>query len=75
VLAGDVPSPVAPPPGCAFHPRCPKARLLTGGKGVPEDCREDLPQLAGGENGFRGQDAACWHPLASVDELRPVASS
>jgi oligopeptide/dipeptide ABC transporter ATP-binding protein len=75
VLSGDVPSPVAPPSGCAFHPRCPKARLLTGGNGVPEDCREDLPQLDGGDNGHGIHVAACWHPLAGADELRTVASS
>ncbi|WP_213765527.1 oligopeptide/dipeptide ABC transporter ATP-binding protein [Caballeronia sp. dw_19] len=35
-LSGDVPSPLAPPPGCAFHPRCPHAA---------ERCRNDAPVL------------------------------
>jgi peptide/nickel transport system ATP-binding protein len=26
MLKGDPPSPVEPPPGCPFHPRCPSAR-------------------------------------------------
>lgn len=35
-VGGDVPSPIAPPPGCAFHPRCPLANAR---------CREDVPAL------------------------------
>jgi peptide/nickel transport system ATP-binding protein len=35
-LAGDVPSPVNPPPGCAFHTRCPYAEAR---------CRAEVPQL------------------------------
>jgi peptide/nickel transport system ATP-binding protein len=35
-VGGDVPSPIAPPPGCAFHPRCPLANAR---------CREEAPAL------------------------------
>jgi oligopeptide/dipeptide ABC transporter ATP-binding protein len=34
ILGGDVPSPIHPPPGCPFHPRCPFAE---------KRCREEIP--------------------------------
>jgi oligopeptide/dipeptide ABC transporter ATP-binding protein len=36
VLTGEVPSPINPPPGCAFHPRCPS---------VFDRCSEEVPEL------------------------------
>ena len=35
-IAGDLPSPLKPPSGCAFHPRCPKAQAI---------CKTDAPAL------------------------------
>jgi peptide/nickel transport system ATP-binding protein len=35
-LQGEIPSPMAPPPGCGFHPRCPHAF---------ERCRRETPAL------------------------------
>ena len=36
VIEGEVPSPMNPPSGCVFHPRCPKA---------VENCKEEIPEL------------------------------
>lgn len=36
-LKGDLPSPAAPPAGCHFHPRCPKAMAI---------CRETYPPVS-----------------------------
>jgi oligopeptide/dipeptide ABC transporter ATP-binding protein len=55
VLEGDVPSPINPPSGCRFHPRC---RYMT------EICREVEPPLTDYGNGHL---AACHHPL-NVDK-------
>ena len=35
-VAGEVPNPIDPPPGCAFHPRCPFAN---------DRCRQERPEL------------------------------
>jgi oligopeptide transport system ATP-binding protein len=55
VLEGDVPSPIDPPSGCRFHPRC---RYMT------DICREVEPPLTDYGNGHL---AACHHPL-NVDK-------
>ncbi|HEX5250653.1 MAG TPA: dipeptide ABC transporter ATP-binding protein, partial [Gaiellales bacterium] len=54
VLEGDVPSPITPPSGCRFHPRC---RYAT------EICSQEEPPLV--PHGTAGHMAACHHPLDS----------
>jgi oligopeptide/dipeptide ABC transporter ATP-binding protein len=49
---GEPPSPLAPPPGCPFHPRCPRAT---------EECRRERPPLAAAA-GSEDHEVACWHP-------------
>jgi oligopeptide/dipeptide ABC transporter ATP-binding protein len=43
ILEGDIPTPLNPPSGCSFHPRCPRAT---------KECAESVPQLRdlGGEH-------------------------
>jgi oligopeptide/dipeptide ABC transporter ATP-binding protein len=55
ILRGDVPSPINPPAGCYFHPRCPSAR---------DNCKVDAPILrdlrrAGGP---LPHDVSCHYP-------------
>ena len=57
VLEGDVPSPVAPPSGCRFHPRC---RYAT------EVCSQLEPELK--PHGSQGHVAACHHPLGVPEQ-------
>jgi len=59
VVSGEPPNPINPPPGCVFHPRCPRAT---------EICREAEPPLARYPGGHL---AACHHPLhVSAEEIK-----
>jgi len=53
VLTGDVPSPINPPQGCRFHPRCPYAT---------DRCRQERPVLTA-HGGTRS--VACHYPLTA----------
>ena len=50
ILEGDVPSPINPPSGCAFHPRCPLATDI---------CRQKTPELE--DVSDSGHKSACFH--------------
>ncbi len=52
VLEGEVPSPINPPAGCRFHPRCPRFHADT--------CDASEPPL---ERKDGGSVAACYYPL------------
>ncbi|MET4698368.1 peptide/nickel transport system ATP-binding protein [Constrictibacter sp. MBR-5] len=62
-VGGEVPSPIAPPPGCSFNPRCPFAN---------DRCRSEEPKLAR----HRGGSAVACHGVEEgrIPE-RPVAAA
>ena len=49
VLRGELPSPIDPPSGCTFHPRCPS---------MTEECTKSAPELVE----IEGCKVACFHP-------------
>jgi oligopeptide transport system ATP-binding protein len=79
ILTGDVPSPVNPPSGCRFHPRCP----LRASLGDPAICSTTVPLLTdvGGEHlcacHFRGPGATEAHAAhaAAGGQAQPPDSS
>jgi oligopeptide/dipeptide ABC transporter ATP-binding protein len=54
VLDGDVPSPLDPPSGCAFHPRCPRAAV--------DHCSRETPLLGERDSDSKHQ-VACFYPM------------
>ena len=56
VLTGEVPSPLHPPSGCHFHPRCPVAQ--------EERCSSETPAL---EDWGDGRQGACHFPQRDAD--------
>ncbi|HEY2312605.1 MAG TPA: oligopeptide/dipeptide ABC transporter ATP-binding protein [Streptosporangiaceae bacterium] len=69
ILVGDVPSPISPPSGCRFHPRCPKAR---------QDCVDNVPELVPRLGDEAVHLTACHFPVEDGEDIsksRPAISA
>ena len=64
ILTGDVPSPINPPSGCAFHPRCPKAQALCSVEQPPLEVKTGDPST---------HRAACHFPVEPGELLARTA--
>jgi oligopeptide/dipeptide ABC transporter ATP-binding protein len=66
VLTGDPPSPLDPPTGCRFHPRCPRAQAR---------CASEAPALAPQLGDTSEHVAACHFPLADGEVMTAAAAA
>ena len=66
ILTGDVPSPIDPPSGCRFHPRCPKAEAV---------CGQQEPQLEAKAGDPATHLAACHFPVQAGENLAAAGRS
>ncbi len=69
ILVGDVPSPINPPSGCRFYPRCPKAR---------QACVDETPELTPRLGDEPAHLAACHFPVEEGEDIsksRPAISA
>jgi oligopeptide/dipeptide ABC transporter ATP-binding protein len=78
ILAGDVPSPIDPPAGCRFHPRCPKAQEICGRVEPPlvrepgtETEETSAPDVPGGW----AHVTACHFPLVPGERLATAGAA
>jgi oligopeptide/dipeptide ABC transporter ATP-binding protein len=62
-LSGDVPSPIHPPSGCRFHPRCPRAQSR---------CRTEDPVLSVADGDDQHHAAACHFPISDIASPHPT---
>jgi peptide/nickel transport system ATP-binding protein/oligopeptide transport system ATP-binding protein len=60
ILQGDVPSPINPPKGCNFHPRCPMAI---------DKCKVDMPKM---EELKPGHFVSCWVAKQAVEQEKQL---
>ena len=60
VLEGDVPNPVSPPSGCAFHPRCPKFKSLS--EPEKQRCMGESPHLSDATQLTQPHLVSCRYP-------------